>query len=402
MFGLTDSAVEVVPVSALVAPKVDTPKKMSAVERALAADLALPANCWHIDTKTGVLTERIALSLDKGSDALRPKQPHIIVGTAFVERDPMHDQWGVNLYGNVFHPDGHGGATVRRATTNYVRPNSGKPFYTLRKPTRDDVDTALLFVRLALPDGMVLRTGGHTLMVSYGFSGDTKPIAVSKGEYLFAIKDRQRLNLLFGDGRVCSFVGQGATLKELRLSFMDMAKIRVEDAFLRLERTIGIENADDRKKAEYRVLASIADLLHLTKVDGVADQEIRLYILKEFFLKVNAGHLSAIHQRLTAIICAVDKLLLPVIRGEIVTPASEPVSISAEVVEESAPPVSAIEAAPVDAPSKAKRVPAKKLATAKRTARSLADLGALVEKRADDGAKPPKRAAVAKKAAAQK
>lgn len=374
MFDLSTSAVEVVPVSSLTAPKPRI-QKMGPVERALAADLALSANCWHLSDFAGSLEEGVLANMaDKGPDPLRPFEPFVVVGGARVHRDGMQGQHGENLFGSTFHPKGDGSAVIRRAVSYFVRPTTGKGYSTLRKPRDTELTSAILFVRLALPVGHVLRKGEHTLQVNIGYSGDVRLLAASKGEYLFEVQDDKRVNLMYGNGSVRSFVGRGNTLRELRLSFMDMAKIRVDDAFARLARASVIDDEKKRKDVVYHTLASIADLLHLTEADKVSGQEIRKMLLDDFFLKVAPEHLSAIHRRLMAVLSNVDKVLLPLIRMGSVASAPPP---APEVLE--AVPASAPETAPSEASPLAKKSKPKKPAAPKRTARSLAELGALVE-----------------------
>jgi hypothetical protein len=103
------------------------------------------------------IEEGVNISLDKGPDPLRPRDPSINVGGAFIARDRFIDRQQGPM-GCIFHPEGAGIARVYRAVLHTVAPEGKKAFSVLRTPPVDTPTESLLRVDLALPRGQKVKT----------------------------------------------------------------------------------------------------------------------------------------------------------------------------------------------------------------------------------------------------
>lgn len=392
----------------------------TAINYMLEADKKKQVNCFELGA-SGQVVEGIMLAFDKGPDPLRPWTPFILLGSERrVHRDDRYDpKTNKNMFGAIFHPDEERGGVVRRAALYRVNPPGGKSYYTLIKPLRDDVKESLIKVKLGLPEHIKLVREGYNLNIMYGVHGTAHAVASSEGDFLVVIGNGQTANLLFGDGTVRQFVQQETELKEVRLNMKQIASVRVEHALARLQYLAGNEDDEKLESKLKQVLGGMADLLYLTQVDKVAGQELRRFIIQEFFLKVSDNNLRLVHKKLTAVLYKVDSALLPLLKKEPVhmapvstsTGASTPAEVLA--AELATPDTNVVDLSVLrekfNVTAVKKGPPAQ--AKARKSARSAADKQALAEKQKGAPARggkpaivtnPDKAKKIARKQAAKK
>lgn len=287
-------------------------------------DLHLPANVFSIGY-AGV-EEGVFLSLDKGPDLLRPRDPSIAIGGAFIARDRYIDREQGPL-GCIFHPAGAGIGRIYRTVVHTVVPEGKKAFSVLRTPPTERPSESLFKVDLSFPRGQKVKNvqgadgSEHALRVWSGIRTDGTIIASLDGESLVQLKDLQQLTIMFEDGFVRQVFQNGPEMEEVTLNYLDMAKLRIADAHLRLAH-ISPETWPDsvrREKATHYVLSGIVDLIHLSAKEDAVRKEIA-----QFFFNLQPELLQLIHRKLVAVLHQRDKVMAYAFtapeKGVVVTP----------------------------------------------------------------------------------
>lgn len=272
-------------------------------------DLHLPVNAFSAGYAG--IDEGVNLSLEKGLDPLRPRDPSISIGTAFIARDRFIDR-DHGPMGCIFHPEGAGSARVYRAVLHTVAPEGKKAFSVLRTPPVDVPTESLLKVDLSLPRGQKVKTvagldnAEHTLRIWSGIRTDGTIVASHDREALVQLKDQQQLTMMFEDGFVRQVFQNGNEMEEITLSYLDMAKLRIADASLRLSRITPETWPDSvrREKATFFVLSGMVDLIHLAEKQDEARKEIT-----QFFFNLNPELLQLIHRKLVAVLHQRDRVM---------------------------------------------------------------------------------------------
>ena len=277
----------------------------------------------------------ITLSLDKGSDLLRPRDPSITIGGTFIGRDRFVDR-DHGPMGCIFHPAGAGLGRVYRAVVHTIAPEGKKAFSVLRTPPSEKPMESLLKIDLALPRGQKIKPvmgadgAEHALFIWSGIRTDGTIVLSHDGEALVQLKDQQQLTVMFEDGFVRQVFQNGSEMEEVTLSRLDMAQLRIADAHLRLA-NISPEKWPDpvrREKAIHFVLAGMVNLIHLAGKEDAPRKEI-----VEFFSSLDPQHLQLIHRKLVAVLHQRDKEMVYAFTGApehgVVVTSTKPVDLAA-------------------------------------------------------------------------
>lgn len=275
------------------------------VKTMLMRESARPGNC-HTITRHGrkpyiAMSERFSIE----------------IGSAFVGRDMSFNKDINQPFGCFYHPTNDGKSVIRRAVPTLLHPRdeTKKSFYVLRRPTKSDIDEVLVKIDTTLPyHGKVVK-GNFELHIHGGISTTGTVITRFKSEALVCLKDDERLDVMYPDGYVTSFVQDDGELVESHLPPMAMVDIRVKDAHQRLVDAQTITDVEVRKKMVRDVLNGMADLLHVTDAVKIASQDVRRKILQDFFLKLEREQMSVVHKKLWAILSNVDPVLREMLRG---------------------------------------------------------------------------------------
>jgi len=257
------------------------------------------------------LMDGVELSLDKGSDPLRPRDPSINIAGAFIARDRFVDR-ELGPRGCIYHPEGGLKAMVYRAVVHTVTPERGKPFKVLRTPTAEKPTTSLLKVSIPLPKGIKVKAivgaddKEHALRVWSGIRTTGTPVLAYDGEALVELKSGEQLTVFFEDGFVRQYQQEEAGLVEIELKPADMAELRIEDAQLRLAVVTPAQWPDPvrRERQQHFILAGMVDLFHLAAKDEGVRKD-----LAQFFFNLDQPLLGLVHRKLTAVLHQVDLIL---------------------------------------------------------------------------------------------
>lgn len=265
----------------------------------------LPSNCFTLG-RVGNPVEGIELLLDAGPDALRPWQPFIAVGTRRVHRDRRD---GCIYEKRADGKTGH----VRHATAFTVQTPNVHTYHVLKKPVRETVgDTSVVKLRFGMRGSKRVIVNGQELRLYTGVDGGTL-LERDGMEAIVTVKEGERITIFYEDGAVRSFRREGSSFVEKTLTQAEMLEKRIESAHARLE----VLSQDMRPQAEkmaFGLLAGMTELLHLTTVSKEG-QELRMKLLKEFFLNLPQQHYNAIYRKLRGTLEAVDRVLVPYLYG---------------------------------------------------------------------------------------
>ncbi len=257
------------------------------------------------------LTEGVVMSLDRGPDPLRPRDPSIAIGLGFIARDRFVDR-ELGPMGCIYHPMGGQQARVYRAVVHTVVPEGRKPFSVLRAPAEAKPATSLLKVSLELPKGTRVKTvkgadgAEHALRIWSGVRTTGKLVIAYDGEALVELSPGDELTILFEDGLVRQYEQDKDGLLEVELSPADMAELRIDDARQRLA-AVTPQNWPNPEKREAQlrfILSGIVDLFHLAAKDEGVRKD-----LAQFFFNLDQSLLGLIHRKLVAVLHLRDPLL---------------------------------------------------------------------------------------------
>jgi hypothetical protein len=265
-------------------------------------DLLLPANCFSAGYAGAY--ENIDLRVDPGPDLLRPRSPAVYVGHKFL---PVDFRGGAVMHYN------QNGPMVHRATLNSFVSPKGLTISTLKRPAADRVEETLVLANVAMPQGHLLRPISgqdgkvHNLNIQCGLHHTGKVLLADGDKALLRLEEGQYLCLLFPDGFVRKFVAKvGGQLVEEHLSFRQMVQVRVDDAHKRLD-NLG-KKPDFVVEDVKHILSGMVDLFHRTPGDKHAPAR---GVLQEFFFKeLSDTYLSLVHRKLTAVLHAVDPVMV--------------------------------------------------------------------------------------------
>lgn len=266
------------------------------------------ANCFSIG-RFGDPSVGIKLSLDRGMDELRPLLPHIQLDGFRVHRDAFKG-CAYELSGNPKF------GTVHRAELRACSSKaSGKVFYTLKEPEADKVSYSIAKVNLRLPYAKgPVTVNGHELRLWAGVSGGVL-VAKNGWEALVQMKEGERMTVFFEDGAVRHFMRQGAVLEEKFLDSKSQLDFRIEEAWTQLDRAL-TRGDGARENTIFAILSGVADLLHLTtRFGGGLGQEMRMNLIRNFFLQLSDEALELCHRKVTAILHQVDPSLVGMMFG---------------------------------------------------------------------------------------
>lgn len=283
--------------------------KHAALNAALVKNAALPANCFTVG-RFGEPVVGIELSLERGSDELRPLQPHILLGGYRLHRDAYRGC----LYEMA--ADKRTATVLRAETKRCVSTATGKVFYTLTNPTDDKVSFSLVKLNTTLPyaKGPVM-VNGRPLRLYAGHKGGTT-IGADGWEALVQLAEGESLDIFFEDGAVRRYLRQGSQLEERFLKSEEQLDLRIEKAWEELERVLSFSDGA-REKAVAAILSGVADLFHLTtRFDARGlGQGMRMTLIRNFFLELAPEALQLCHRKVTAILHQVDPSLLAMLRA---------------------------------------------------------------------------------------
>ena len=265
----------------------------------------LPSNCFSI-TRFGDPVEGITLSMERGPNQLRPWEPHVTIGGWHVNRDRNN--------GCVYTPSHCGAsATVLRACTKEIF-SEKRAHHTLVKPA--DVPTHALFnAHTDVKNMRALVANGRELHLFTGVSGG-KVIKQSGYQVLVEVLSGSPLFVFYKDGMVRKFIFDGATLSEEHLTNDAMLTARIARAWYEMERATMIEDGMKQEKVFRAILLGMVDLLQLSTVFGhQVGMEMRLRILREFFLELAPEMFALVERVLAAVLYQVDPVLVHVMYG---------------------------------------------------------------------------------------
>lgn len=272
-------------------------------------------NCFTV-SRFGAPEQGIVLTEDPGPDALRPWEPYIAAGSARIHRDYSTGcetvQRGVHLM-------------VYQVKAYSRTVGSGRTMSTLQKPKFDEKPQMVLKVNLSLPNARSsIVVGGRQLKLYVGVSGGTL-LERDAADAVVKLEDGEAVTCFYFDGGVRVFRMQGTELVETPLGTEQMLKERIAQAKRDLEKSRGL-SGDARDKREFSILMGMADLLNMTtRFDARGlGQQLRLSILREFFLTLEPVLLQLVHRRLTAILHQVDSALVSLLWKEAQSQGSSP------------------------------------------------------------------------------
>lgn len=289
-------------------------------EQAFESESLLPANCFTLK-RFGPVAEGIELSFDQGPNQSKPWSPHVKLGVRRLPRDNV-----VGCAYKVQRPNGLG--LIRRAELRICAAKvGGKDFYTLATPEKDKSPVTLVKVDLRLRSDVkgVMVKKRHLSLYS-GSSGGT--LVEGDGyEAVFKLVEGEKFTIFFEDGAVRRFIREGKVVERM-LSIEEQLKARIDQAWSMLDEQVN--RADDQsQQAIAWILRGMVDLINLTSVfDGKGvGQELRLMLLRDFFLKLAPEALDLVHRKLVAALYSVDSALVDVLHGNVpVSPLPEGVT----------------------------------------------------------------------------
>lgn len=187
------------------------------------------------------------------------------------------------------------GARIKR-----VKPTKGTPFTTLATLAGSSVYTLVHAVF-----GPQAEVGGRPMQCFVGSAGG-KVFASSPTEQLVQVPEGESLVLFYPNGSVRKFHRWGASLEESVLAPEAMLNIRMKHANGMLQTASGtMINC---------ILRGMVDLVNLTsQLDRVIGQEVRMKLIREFFLALPESRFGLVKKSLAAALYAVDSALVPML-----------------------------------------------------------------------------------------
>ncbi len=257
------------------------------------------------------LVEGVELSLDRGPDPLRPRDPSLQVGHGFIARDRTVDKEKGPL-GCIYHSQGALSAMVYRAVVHTVMPEGRKSFQVLRTPTAEKPATSLVKISTRLPKGIKVRAvigrdgQDHPLRVWSGVRTTGTVVLAYDGETLVELEIGEQLTIFFEDGFARQYEQDQDGIVEIELTPADMAKLRIDDAKARLASVTPEQWPDPgrRERQLHFILAGMVDLFHLAAKDEAVHKD-----LVQFFFSLRPAELQLVHRKLVAVLHQRNPLL---------------------------------------------------------------------------------------------
>lgn len=285
-------------------------RSIASPEQLFAEEQRLPANCFTVK-RYGQVTEGIELSFEQGPHQSNPWAPHVNVGGWRVQHDTFN--------GCGYKVQQGGTGLIRRAQLRTcLNKSNGKGFSTLVRPEVEKPGFSLVKVDLRLPGvkGSVVEVKGRTLNLYSGSAGG-RIVECNEYEALIELKEGEKLTLFFPDGAVRRFIREARPV-ERQLTVEAQLQARIVQAWAVLEEQLQLP-VEQCGKAMAWTLQGMVDLINLTAVmDRKGEgQELRLMLLREFFLELDSPVFGLCERRLVAALYQIDPALVDVAVGKV-------------------------------------------------------------------------------------
>ncbi len=278
-------------------------------EQLFTEEQRLPANCFTLK-RYGPVAEGIELSFEQGPHQSNPWAPHVNVGGWRVQHD-TYNGCGYQIL------SGGRGLIRRTALRTCLNKSNGKDFSTLVRPDVEKPGFSLVKVDLRLPGvkGSVVEVKGRTLNLYSGSAGG-RIVECNDYEALIELKEGEKLTLFYSDGAVRRFIREAKPV-ERQLTVEAQLQARIDQAFAILEEQAQLP-VEQCGKAMAWTLQGMVDLINLTAVmDRKGEgQELRLMLLREFFLELDQAVFGLCERRLVAALYQIDPALVDVATGK--------------------------------------------------------------------------------------
>lgn len=189
-------------------------RSTTTLARAWAKEAREVPNCFRLNGSDGLI-EGIEMTLDH---SLLPGKPAVFVGELGVVRNYKN--------GCLYHYNGNGTATVKRASVEWVKIAKGKSFPTLVKP-EGKTDEAIVHVSVSLPSNVSVKEK-FWAGVLVGENAKILASCFKEKEFLLQfLENGASATIFYEDGSVRGIFWEDNRLQVVGFSIEDQAKARI-------------------------------------------------------------------------------------------------------------------------------------------------------------------------------